>query len=367
MYYVENPFTLKDLYKLKGSKEVKLRKHLFKTGSDGVLATDLENLKVVVCPPLLSINFIPESFAYRALLKLNESRILRRINKVLESTSIQNYIFINSFNFHYPGVGAKLKPKLRVYHCVDPLILPFDRAHGIKSEEIIVKASDVVICTSRQLYNEKKIQNKRTYFIPNAADLSHSSKALDEHLDIHENLRNIKKPIVGYFGNIERRIDFELLRFITEQHPDKSFVFAGPVGSEFIPDWFYETPNIFLTGRVEYSQLPAMLKGFDLAIIPFKKDEVSSTIFPLKLFEYLGAGKPVIVTDFNPDLEEFTSDMVRFCKSNQQFSDAIDEELQTNSEEKIERRLLIAQENTWERRADDFSKTVFNAIYTKQK
>lgn len=355
VFYVENPFTWKDYFKQKGTIEFKRRKEFFNSASEGIISTKIPNLKILITPPLLSINFLPEGIIYRLLLKINESIISKRIKRVIKNQNIKNYIYINSFNFHYPDVANSLKPVLKVYQCVDPLIVPFDRRHGLISEEVLVRKSDVVICTSKQLYSEKLLINRNTFFVPNAADISHSSKALDPLLPVHESLLNIKKPIIGYFGNIERRLDFDLIKEIADRNPEKSFVFAGPLVPEFIPQWFYETENIFITGRLPYDQLPSLLKGFDIALIPFKKDEVSATIFPLKLFEYLGAGKPVIATDFNPDLEEFTNGTVRFCSDHETFSSAINEELETNSTLKITNRIEVANNNTWTRRVDEFA------------
>ena len=149
---------------------------------------------------------------------------------------------------------------------------------------------------------------------------------------------------------------------MVEKNPDKSFVFAGTSSPEFIPDWFFNTPNIYLTGHFGYNQLPSLLNGIDVAIIPFKKDEVSSTIFPLKLFEYLGSGKPVVSTDFNPDLKEFTKGTVSFCKDGQTFSEAINHELNSDSEERINSRIEIANENTWLKRLSEFSQLMKSNI-----
>lgn len=351
VYYIENPYTFKDLYKERHQDHLKRRWKFF-LQKRKTIKTDNPLLQVVVVPPLLSIHFLPESSLYRFFLKHNERRIARCIRRILKVDGIDNYIFINSFNFHYPDVGKRLSSQLNIYQCVDPLIMDFDKKHGLRSEMELLQSSDVVVCTSRALYKEKAAINPHTYFVPNAADISHSSKALNSDLPILPVLDQFKNPIVGYLGNIERRLDFHLLQQVVSKNLQYDFVFAGPISMEFVPDWVFQQPNLHLIGRVAYADLPRLLKGFDVCLIPFKKDAVSVTIFPLKLFEYLGSGKPVIATDFNPDLKEFTRDSVTYTSNAEEFSRVIADAMLHNGEGgDIEKRLAIAQENTWEARA----------------
>lgn len=361
VYYIDYPFTAKDYFKQRHTEAFEKRKGAFLSSDHCLLTTELSRLKILILPPLLSINFLPENSFYRMILGINERIILNRLTSVIKNKGISDFIFINSFNFHYPNVGSKLRPKLLAYHCVDPLIVDYDRRHGLKSESQIVKQSDVIICTSKQLFEEKKIVNPNTYFVPNAADLSHSSKALRDDCHVSQLLMAIPRPIIGYFGNIERRMDYDLLAAVAAHNPTKSFVFAGPVEPGYVTKEFEAIPNIYFIGRVPYAEMPAVVKGFDIAIIPFKKDGVSRTIFPLKLFEYLGAGKPVVATDFNPDLAEFTADTVAYCADETAFTAAIERFLDEDNETSKQKRLDVASQNTWERRLNEF-----NAILAAQ-
>jgi teichuronic acid biosynthesis glycosyltransferase TuaH len=367
VYYIENPFTIRDYLRHKSSPEFLAIKKSFLNADDAVINTNQGNLKTVIPPIVSSINFLPEGVIFRFLLKINEQLIIKRLRHILKKESIKDFIFINSFNFHYPDVGKLLDSSLMIYHCIDPLITPYDLKHGFVSELELVEDSDAVVCTSKALYLEKLEINNHSYLLPNAADLSHSSKALDPELPVHPKLSNIPKPIIGYFGSIERRIDYDLMQKVVNANPDKSFVFAGPVINEHIPAWFKSTSNVYLTDQIPYNEMPQMIKGFDIATIPFKKDDVSATIFPLKLFEYLGAGKPVIVTNFNTDLKDYTKDAVIFCADAEQFSDAITNVLNTDNLEKLAKRREVANENTWEASAEHLMEIISKEFKLKYK
>jgi teichuronic acid biosynthesis glycosyltransferase TuaH len=114
--------------------------------------------------------------------------------------------------------------------------------------------------------------------------------------------------------------------------------------------------------------MPAVLKGFDVCIIPFKKDDVSNNIFPLKLFEYLGAGKPVVSTDFNDDLQNFTAGLVPYCSTAEEFSAALNAALvDAQATEKVKQRINIAANNTWEHRIADIKELLTGALAEKGK
>lgn len=352
VFFIDYPFTIKDFFshllKKNGLSAERLKK--YSIFSDGLLETELPGLKIVITPPVIPVNFLPEGKTYRNILYFNECLIRKRLKKIIKAEKIKEFIFINSFNFHYPDIAKGLHPLLTVYHCVDPMIVPYDMKHGIQSEAALVSKSDLVICTSMALYREKSKENKNTYFVPNATDSDLLEKVQDKNLSVHAQVRGIKSPIVGYLGTIERRINYQLLQQVAEANPDYSFVLAGPVTATYLPQSLAELENVHLLGAIPYDQVPQLIKSFDIAIIPFKKDEVSNTIFPIKLFEYLGAGKPVIATDFNDDLREFTEDQVSYCSDAESFSLSIRTALMTNSEELIQKRKELAAKNTWENR-----------------
>jgi glycosyltransferase involved in cell wall biosynthesis len=363
VYYIDYPFTTRDAIRLKNTESYKVRKDAFEGKNDGILSTSIPNLNILIVPPLYSLHFLPEGKIYRTLLRLNDKKIAERINNIIAKENIKDYIFINSWVFHYPNVTQYLhiRPSLKIYHCIDPVIMPYDAKHGVISEDILVKDSDLVVCTSQKLCDEKKKVHPKTFFVSNAADIKHSILATDKNLPEYEGLAQFKKPIIGYFGNIEKRIDYAMLRDVALMNKDKSFVFAGPVEKEYVPGYIDSIDNIHFIGRIPYAQLPNVLKTFDVAIIPFRRYEDSATVFPMKLFEYLGSGKPVVATDFNLDLKNFTGELVPYCSTAEEFSASINNALHHDTGELRQARIDLAGQHTWESRAAAFEEIMMNA------
>src|SRR5690606_19088504 len=121
-----------------------------------------------------------------------------------------------------------------------------------------------------------------------------------------EDLGRIPRPIIGYTGNICHREDYELVNAICRGHPDKNLVMVGPrnhIGHTEID--LDAIPNLHFLGPKKLEQLPAYLANFDVLILPFLCNEVTKSIYPLKINAYLASGKPVVATPFSEDIDSF--------------------------------------------------------------
>ncbi len=367
--YIDNPFTFVETVRNIRSPQIKRRWRKFLPFSNGLTQIEIEGISLqnLTTPPVLPINALPEGIVYRFLAKINHRILGHRIQKAIKKLEFKNYIYINSFNFYYPDLDTYLKPVLSIYHCVDGMVRRYTLRHGPHLEKRLLKKVDLVISTSKALQTEKAKINPNSYFIPNAADFDLCSKALDERTKTPWEFSGLKKPIIGYFGNIERRIDYQLLKKIFERRTDWTLAMVGPVEMQFLPDWFTNLKNVKLFGAQPYHRLPEFLKGFDVAIIPFKIDEVSHTIYPLKLFEYLGGGKPVVSTLFNPDLLMPLQRVVYLAQDADHFEHLIRKAYNENSEMLVKERINIARQNTWQSRGEAFARLVQKWLNKKEK
>ncbi len=189
-----------------------------------------------------------------------------------------------------------------IYHGVDAIqAQPGMPAAAIEHwEQRLCRRADAVFVTSPDLLRRLAPLNPHTRFYPNVADGAHFARALDPALPVPAELAAIPAPRLGFVGAISAyKLDLALLEQLARAHPDWSLVLIGPVG-EGDPDTdvaaLAALANVHLLGPRPYAALPAYLKGFDLGLLPLRLNAYTQAMFPMKFFEYLAAGLPVVAS-----------------------------------------------------------------------
>lgn len=253
---------------------------------------------------------------------------------------------------------ARSLPNMRlVYDCMDHHGGFENNASSVlDAERTLVEESDLLIVTSQWLMDEMSPKARSIAMIRNATEYEHFSSP-PEKVFRDENGRKV----VGYYGAIAEWFDIELVRQAAQEHADKLFVLIGndTAGAE---KQLADLPNVTFTGEVPYAKLPYWLHGFDVCLLPFKVIELTLATNPVKVYEYLSAGKPVVSVDL-PEMTQFEG-LVQLANSPESFSAAISDALQSvdlqSHEQQVAIRQAFAARQTWDHRAADLDKELMN-------
>lgn len=242
-------------------------------------------------------------------------------------------------------IGA-LDEDLCIYHCTQHHA---GRPHAPKRtpelERQIMARADLVIADGILLYEERERLHPRVYRIPSGVD----SDSLAE-TEPASWAGGMPRPIVGYMGSIDHRIDPDLIATAARAHPEWSFVAVGPI-VDIDVSTLSALPNVALLGQVPISEVPRALAAFDVGLMPYANIEMTRYTYPAKLHQYLAAGLPIISTPL-PDLEEF-ADLVRQASTATDFVTQIEQAL--DAPRLAPKRRAVASEHTWAARAEAIS------------
>ncbi|MCP9237618.1 glycosyltransferase [Lewinella sp. JB7] len=219
------------------------------------------------------------------------------------------------------GVLRDLSFDRVVYDCMDELSL-FRGAPArlIEQERALLDRADVVFTGGRSLYEAKAELHDEVHCFPSSVDQDHFARAL-QGLPVPPDIAALPRPIVGYFGVIDERIDLPLLDGTAERLPDVQFVMIGPL-AKISPDDLPRRPNIHYLGMRDYQELPNYLQCFDVAMMPFALNDATKFISPTKTLEYMAAGRPVISTAIRDVVREY-ADVVPIIDGPAAFARAI--------------------------------------------
>ena len=308
---------------------------------------------------------------YERFYAWNNRVILNTIKKVVKDYNLKDYLYLNCFNPYYAGTLPKdeFDPLLNIYTCIDDMREEdYTAKHGARLEEKALADADISFVTSHNLLHLKQHLNPNMHILHNAVDISIFDKVLEGPLPKPKELMGIKGKIIGYTGNInEYRLDYSLFKKVAQDHSDKTLVIVGPLNSnDYIEHGLDKNAERdFLRVAKHITELPAFLQHFDVTIIPFLLNKLTKSIYPLKINEYLAAGKPVVVTNFSEDIRGFAKD-IYIAQSHDEFIQLINRAMAENSRDKMEERYATASMNTWEQRVKQFWEVVNTTLEEKE-
>ncbi|WP_449537832.1 glycosyltransferase [Ferdinandcohnia sp. Marseille-Q9671] len=335
--YVEPPATL--IAPLKNRETLKVWDRWLK----GVKETE-DGIYVLTPPPIL-----PFGNKYRIINKINQWIISKSIRKFLKkqpNAVLDLYTFLpNSVDLLKYFSFNKV-----IYDCVDD----HGSFTGLINPEIVnqmekelMANTDVCFATAKQLLEDRKEWSTNFHLVPNGAEYEHFAPAQKGGLPYPIDIEPIKKPIVGFYGGISDWIDIPLITEVAAELPNVSFVFIGPVDTSV--KGLKELPNVSFLGTKSYNNLPNYLQAFDICLVPFRINKLTKSVNPIKLYEYLSAGKPVVSTPL-PEVLNY-SDVVEIGESKEQLIAIIEKQLEEKDKDiDVMKRQEVGRNNSWDSR-----------------
>ena len=322
--------------------------------------------------PNLWVQSYPALYPYRAGWPFTDFGPVHWLNQALVRGQLAG--LCRRLGFHRPVilVGTAtvlplleaLDPSLVFYHCSDDYTRqPTFPSSYVRWERDLIDRSDMVICTAETLREAKADLHPNVHTVTNGVQIKHFARTQDPAVSLAPDLRGLRHPIVGYVGTVFGWLDQEMVARAAEARPDWSFVFVGPITTNV--DRLRSLPNVHLLGPRPYAELPSYLKGFDVATVPFIFHDVTMRASPIKFYEYLASGVPVVATRL-PNLEAFDY-LAGLVSTPREFVAALDDAIDGETIAKREQRMAEARNHSWEARFSEIDMLVEEALKRKSR
>jgi hypothetical protein len=318
---------------------------------------DLKKLVAKVGLALRGPRPTPEGLAVQTMLQIpfHGSELVRRANRVLLVGMLRLLLRLRGIRRpitwfvvpHMAPVVGQLGERLSVYYCIDDYAaLPDVDVEAVRAmDETLTRRADLVFVASDTLLEKKRALNPHTHVSPHGVDYDHFVKAQDPALPIPEDAAGLPRPVIGFFGLIERWIELDLVKYLAEQRPHWSFLMIGRIA---VPEAEVpRLPNIHFIGRRPYETLPAYGKAFTVAIIPYHLTQQVLHSNPIKLREYLAMGRPIVSVSA-PEIDKF-ADWVAIARTREEYLAKLDAAVANGlPPEQAKRQTDFASTMTWD-------------------
>ncbi len=310
-------------------------------------AREIEPNLYIYTPPIL----LPAFQIFPWINVINNLILAVFLRLVLRKLSFNDPVLWLYTHFNKPLV-KRIGCKKTLYYCVDDLTA----AKGLIKKEIAarqeaetLKSVDTAITTTEILKETRNVYNDNIYVVPNAANVSHFNKSATSGCPEPEDLKPIARPRLVFIGGIAYWLDLELLRHLAISRPHWQIVMIGPPMTDI--GLLENLENVHFLWRKEYDRLPDYLAWCDVALNPYKDDDIARGSSPLKLYEYMAAGLPVVSTEM-PEARRFNG-LVRIAANHDDFVNGIEEILSLDEKTRASnkrRALGESLKHTWENR-----------------
>jgi glycosyltransferase involved in cell wall biosynthesis len=325
-----------------------------------------DNLYTYVFPKWLF-----ENYASSALNNLFASIRRWQIRTILKKLGFKDLVLF-IWNPRFAGEIGAYDEKLTCYYVDDEFNAYYgatkEQKEGATQRELtLLRNADVVLANGTALAERKNTYGK-TINLPLGVNYDLFSQARLDETVVPADLAVLPKPRIGYIGNVNDKVDYRLLHYLASSRPDWSIVLVGPVVVR-IPefqahcDQLKALPNVHFLGMKSQTQLPNYLKGLDVCMMCYRLDGWAYFGYPLKLHEYLAAGKPSVASDL-PSIREFEG-VIRIAHTREEWASAIQASLQDQSSESRARRVEVARDNRWEARIEVIEELLSKALKKK--
>lgn len=206
--------------------------------------------------------------------------------------------------------------------------------------------ADVVFTTAQALYDLNRSLNSQVYMLPNAADFLHFNTPVDIHPTLNP-FKSDNKPIIMYIGAVASWLDWDLLDQVISACPHYNFIMIGPLYN-IKPTKQLLKPNLYYLGNQDYKDLPGFSQYADVCINPFLINEMTVGVDPIKVYEYMATGKPIVSTPL-PELIKY-NEIMHIADTSDAFINAINQSIASPTWQRSQR-IEIAQEHSWVARA----------------